>query len=58
MYSASAAMLEALTEAGVSCIFANFGSDHPALIEAIARGAILGPADPRQSSPARTRWWR
>jgi acetolactate synthase I/II/III large subunit len=36
MYTASAAMLEALEEAGVSYIFANFGSDHPALIEAIA----------------------
>ena len=29
-------MVEALQEAGVSYIFANFGSDHPALIEAIA----------------------
>ncbi|MGH7086450.1 MAG: thiamine pyrophosphate-binding protein, partial [Acetobacteraceae bacterium] len=30
------AILEALTEAGVSNLFANFGSDHPALIEALA----------------------
>ncbi len=30
------AILEALTEAGVSTLFANFGSDHPALIEALA----------------------
>jgi acetolactate synthase I/II/III large subunit len=36
MYTASTAMLDALQEAGVSYIFANFGSDHPALIEAIA----------------------
>ncbi|MEO8667066.1 MAG: thiamine pyrophosphate-requiring protein [Bauldia sp.] len=36
MYTASTALLESLGEAGVSCIFANFGSDHPALIEAIA----------------------
>ncbi len=42
MYTASAAMLDALQEAGVSCIFANFGSDHPALIEAIAEGRSLG----------------
>ena len=42
MYSASAAMLEALQEAGVSCIFANFGSDHPALIEAIAEARSSG----------------
>jgi acetolactate synthase I/II/III large subunit len=42
MYTASAAMLEALHEAGVSYIFANFGSDHPALIEAIAEARSLG----------------
>jgi acetolactate synthase I/II/III large subunit len=42
MYTASAAMLEALQEAGVSYIFANFGSDHPALIEAIAEARSVG----------------
>jgi acetolactate synthase I/II/III large subunit len=42
MYTASAAMLEALQEAGVSYVFANFGSDHPALIEAIAEARALG----------------
>ena len=42
MYTASAAMLEALQEAGVSYIFANFGSDHPALIEAIAEARSSG----------------
>ena len=42
MVTASAAMLEALQEAGVSYIFANFGSDHPALIEAIAEARSLG----------------
>lgn len=42
MYTASAAMLEALHEAGVSYIFANFGSDHPALLEAIAEARALG----------------
>jgi acetolactate synthase-1/2/3 large subunit len=36
MYTASTALLESLGAAGVSFIFANFGSDHPALIEAIA----------------------
>jgi len=36
MYTAGTAMLEALQEAGVAYIFANFGSDHPALLEAIA----------------------
>jgi acetolactate synthase-1/2/3 large subunit len=42
MYSAGAAFLEALHEAGVSYIFANFGSDHPALIEAIAEANATG----------------
>ena len=42
MRTASTAFLEALTEAGVSYIFANFGSDHPALIEAIAEARALG----------------
>jgi acetolactate synthase-1/2/3 large subunit len=41
MYTASTAMLEALQEAGVSYIFANFGSDHPALVEAIAEARAL-----------------
>jgi acetolactate synthase-1/2/3 large subunit len=42
MYSASAAFLEALHEAGVSYLFANYGSDHPALIEAIAEARANG----------------
>jgi acetolactate synthase-1/2/3 large subunit len=42
MSSASAAFLEALHEAGVSYIFANFGSDHPGLIEAIAEARVTG----------------
>lgn len=37
-----AAFLDALVEAGVSHIFANFGSDHPALIEAIAAARATG----------------
>ena len=37
MYTASSAILEALVEAGVEFLFANFGSDHPGLIEAIAQ---------------------
>lgn len=36
MYTTSTAFLEALQEAGVSYIFANFGSDHPAIIESLA----------------------
>ena len=42
MFTASMAMLDALQEAGVSYIFANFGSDHPALVEAIAEARAVG----------------
>ncbi|MGO1078543.1 thiamine pyrophosphate-requiring protein [Inquilinus sp. CA228] len=42
MYSASSAFLDALVEAGVSYIFANLGSDHPALVEAIAEARAAG----------------
>jgi acetolactate synthase I/II/III large subunit len=47
MPSASAALLEALTDSGVSYIFANFGSDHPALIEAIAEARAGGRVIPK-----------
>jgi acetolactate synthase-1/2/3 large subunit len=46
MHTASTAMLEALQEAGVSYIFANFGSDHPALVEAIAEARAMGRTIP------------
>ena len=36
-YSTSSAFLEALAEAGVRYMFANLGSDHPGLIEALAQ---------------------
>ena len=38
MYTAGTAFLEALKEAGVSYIFANLGSDHPAIVESVAEG--------------------
>jgi len=41
-YTTSAAFLEALAEAGVSYVFANFGSDHPGLIEAYAQAKAQG----------------
>ncbi|MDJ1157049.1 thiamine pyrophosphate-requiring protein [Chelatococcus sp. SYSU_G07232] len=47
MYTTSTAMLEALQEAGVDYIFANLGSDHPALVEAIAEARAVGRAVPR-----------
>ncbi|WP_408011101.1 thiamine pyrophosphate-requiring protein [Pseudalkalibacillus sp. A8] len=37
MYTTGTAFLEALYEAGISYIFANLGSDHPAIIESLAR---------------------
>jgi acetolactate synthase I/II/III large subunit len=41
-YTTSTAFLEALAEAGVSYIFANLGSDHPGLIEALAQVKAQG----------------
>jgi acetolactate synthase I/II/III large subunit len=46
MYTTSAALLEALAEAGVECLFANFGSDHAAIIEAIAAARETGSPIP------------
>jgi acetolactate synthase-1/2/3 large subunit len=42
MYTASTAFLEALVESGVEYIFANLGSDHPGLVEAIAESRATG----------------
>lgn len=47
MYTASHALLDSLTDCGVSHVFANFGSDHPGLIEAIAEGRATGAPMPR-----------
>jgi len=47
MHTASAAILEALVEAGVEYLFANFGSDHPGLIEAIAQARAANRACPK-----------
>jgi acetolactate synthase I/II/III large subunit len=41
-YTTSTAFLEALAEAGVSYLFANLGSDHPGLIEALAQARAEG----------------
>ncbi len=46
MYTASSAFLDALTEAGVSYIFANLGSDHPAIVEALAEARQTGRPAP------------
>ena len=41
-YTTGTAFLDTLVEAGVGYIFANFGSDHPAIIEAIAAARAGG----------------
>jgi acetolactate synthase I/II/III large subunit len=43
-YTTSTAFLEALAEAGVRYVFANLGSDHPGLIEALAQAKAEGRA--------------
>lgn len=47
MYTTGTAFLEALQEAGVEYIFANLGSDHPAMVEAIAEAAVDGRPIPK-----------
>ena len=55
-YTTSTAFLEAFAEAGVKYVFANLGSDHPGLIEAVARAKAEGRGDQFPSSwCARTR---
>src|SRR6201995_3478730 len=39
-YSTSTAFLEALADAGIRYMFANLGSDHPGLIEALAQARV------------------
>ena len=46
-YTASAALLDALQDLGVEYIFANFGSDHPAIVEAIAAARAAGRPFPQ-----------
>src|SRR5215813_11621612 len=46
MYTAGTALIEALREAGVSFIFANLGSDHPAIIESLAEASATGRPAP------------
>lgn len=46
-HTASVAFLDALVAAGVDYIFANFGSDHPALVEALAEAKAHGRPAPK-----------
>src|SRR3954470_18923606 len=47
MYTTAHAFLAALCEAGGGFIFANLGSDHPGLIEALAEANATGRAMPK-----------
>ena len=47
MYTTGSAMLEALHEAGVEYLFANLGSDHTAIIEALAEAQSTKRALPK-----------
>ncbi len=46
MYTASSALIDALAVAGVSYIFANLGSDHPPIVEALAEARAQGRSVP------------
>ena len=42
MYTTGTAFLEALHECGISYVFANLGSDHPAIVESVAEARVSG----------------
>jgi acetolactate synthase-1/2/3 large subunit len=47
VYTTSTAFLDALVEGGVACLFANFGSDHPAILESLAEARATGRRAPK-----------
>jgi acetolactate synthase-1/2/3 large subunit len=46
-YTGGSALIEALNDAGVTHLFANFGSDHPAIMEALSHAKRTGAPAPR-----------
>jgi len=46
VYTGASALIEALTDAGISHLFANFGSDHPGIVEALAESRATGKPVP------------
>ena len=46
-YTGGTALIEALNDAGITHLFANFGSDHPAIMEALAVCKKLGKPAPK-----------
>jgi acetolactate synthase-1/2/3 large subunit len=47
VYTGASALIEALTDAGISHLFANFGSDHPGIVEALAEARATGKPVPK-----------
>jgi acetolactate synthase-1/2/3 large subunit len=47
LYTGASALIEALVDAGVSYLFANFGSDHPGIVEALAQARATGKPCPK-----------
>lgn len=47
LYTGGSALIEALNDAGITHIFVNFGSDHPAIMEAFAVCKKLGKPAPK-----------
>lgn len=46
-YTSAEALMEALQEVGISYLFCNLGSDHPAMIEALAKAKVEGKELPK-----------
>ena len=46
-YTGGSALIEALNDAGITHLFANFGSDHPAIMEALAYAKKSGKPAPK-----------
>ncbi|WCK57302.1 thiamine pyrophosphate-requiring protein (plasmid) [Aneurinibacillus sp. Ricciae_BoGa-3] len=47
IYTTADAMIDTLVDAGVDCIFANIGSDHPAIVESWAKADVQGRTLPK-----------
>lgn len=46
-YMGAEALMEALQEVGISYLFCNLGSDHPSMIEALAKAKVEGKELPK-----------
>jgi acetolactate synthase I/II/III large subunit len=47
VYTGASALIEALVDARISHLFANFGSDHPGIVEALAQARATGKPVPK-----------